>query len=103
MDTIAFIIALGVGVVLIGWYALNETRGEDGAAGALAVTAATADDGEESETAIEKRYRIRERVAPPKRAGLRRADAQAAYRMKSSAGAPDRADPEEIIERDKEY
>ena len=103
MDTIAFIIALGVGVVLIGWYALNEMRGEDGAAGALAVTTATADDGEESETAIEKRYRIRERVAPTKRAGLRRADAQAAYRMKSSAAAPDRTDPEEIIERDKEY
>lgn len=103
MDTIAFIIALGVGGVLIAWYAFNEARGEDGAAGALAITAA-AEDEDGGDDQIEKRYRIRERVAPVRRAGLRRTDAEAAYRKANAAKpAPDRSDPEEIFEADKEY
>lgn len=102
MDTIAFFVALMVGVVLIAWYALNEARGEDGTAGLLAITAVAT---EEDEVAAggDRRYRIRERLAPAKRAGLRSAETEAAYRMKSPAKTVDRREPEDVVEADKEY
>lgn len=104
MDTIAFIVALGVGVVLMVWYALNEQRGEEGSAGLLAITGEAHDDDEDSEAGdADRRYRIRERLAPAKRAGLRAGENAASYRAKPAAKKIERGEPEDIIEADKEY
>ena len=100
MDTIAFIIALGVGVVLIVWYAYNEATDEDGGVGLLAISV----DGvtEPASDAGAGRYRLRERLAPARRAHIR-AEAKSAYRMKAADKPSYRGDPDAIIEADKEY
>jgi hypothetical protein len=104
MDTIAFLVALLIGVVLIAWYAFNEARGEDGATGALAITAAASEEDDKEPGGGERRYRIRERLAPTKRAGLRPAEAEVSYRARTPAkAAVERGEPEDVIERDKEY
>ncbi len=105
MESIAYIVALSVGVALMAWYVANEARGTDGAAGFLAIGG----DGEyrEDDPTESARYRIRPRLTPDRRPSLRPGTPLRAYRMKAP-GRPsyrimgdDEADAG--AEADKEY
>lgn len=105
MDTIAFIIALGVGVAVVAWYAFNEAKGGAGALGILAIK----DDGEGEAgeaPADAVRYRARERARPAGRMSAGPAPPTKAYREKPSRAArrgPADGSAETDPESDKEY
>jgi hypothetical protein len=101
MDTIAFIIALLVAIVLIWWYALNEERKAGGSIGIFAIRdeASKAADASAPETV---RYRPRERVG--RQGGGLRPDALAeTYRMKPARRASSPIEDDAAVEADKEY
>ncbi len=77
MDALAFIVTLSVVVAVSFWYVANETRGEDGAIGMFAIGG-----GIKAAPPAAARYRLRERLTPVRRAGVRAPGAQPAYRVK---------------------
>jgi hypothetical protein len=101
MDTIAFIIALFVAIVLIWWYALNEERKAGGSIGIFAIRFETggADVAGAPETV---RYRTRERVAR-QGGGLRSNVPAETYRMKPARRAASPIEDDAAVEADKEY
>lgn len=101
MESIAYIVALCVGVALMAWYVANEARGTDGGSGFLAVGDAC-ERGADDKPFEPARYRIRQRLTPDRRAGLRPATAQKAYRLKASGRPSYRVTVDEAAEADKE-
>lgn len=96
MGNLVFIAALGVGVVVMVWYFVNEARGAEGTLGPFALK-----DGEgladpKEDAAEAARYRIRPRLRPERRAGLHPPAAQKAYRLKEAPRSSRRGenDPE---------
>ena len=100
MDSIVFIIALAVAIVVISWYVANEARGADGDFGLLALKGNAAPDGESDAAETSMRYRTRARLAPEKRGGLRAIGAEKSYRAKEAARS---RRGEDNVEGDKEY
>lgn len=101
MDTIAFIIALVVAIILIGWYALNEERKTDGSIGIFAIRG-EAGEADEPGAPEAVRYRPRARLARQS-GGLRSEVPAETYRMKPARRASLPSDDDAAVEADKEY
>jgi len=103
MDSLAFLITLGVAVAVIAWYVENEARHADGGIGVFAIGrkgAARADYGA-------PRYRVHERLTPDRGESPRSGRPVRAYRFKAQDKPAWRAcasrPVEATIEADKEY
>jgi hypothetical protein len=107
MDSLAFLITLGVAVAAIAWYVENEARHADGGIGVFAIgpkdaahSAARPGDGA-------PRFRVRQRLTPDRGTTLRTGRPARAYRFKAQDKPAWRADAsrsvETTIDADKEY
>jgi hypothetical protein len=103
MDSLAFIATLGVGVAVMTWYFACEARGSDGGIGLFAIK-----NGPEPSNAGQLdddlgRYRMKSRLTPDRRAGLRAPMPEKAYRAKADEKPAWRAEADGALEADKEY
>jgi hypothetical protein len=103
MESIAYIVALCVGVAVMAWYVANEARGADGTFGFLAIGGGAGDQDAGDEPLETSRYRIRPRLTPKRGAGSRSAAGQKAYRVKAPERLSYRINDDENAEADKEY
>ena len=108
MGNLVFIAALAVGVAVMAWYFACEAAGSDGDRGLLALKSGQAGRPDASPIAAGDlddggRYRLRERLAPGHRAGLRAAAPQRAYRVKTQGVPAYRQNGESDVEADKDY
>ena len=107
MDSLAFLITLGVAVAVIAWYVGNEARNADGGIGVLAIARGDAAQGAAGARDGAPRYRRRERLTPDRPGALRTGRPVSAYRNKAKDKPVWRAAEgrrvEAIIEADKEY
>jgi hypothetical protein len=96
MGGLVFIAALGVGVVVMVWYFVNEARGAGGTLGLFALRDGEGPADLKEDAAEAARYRVRPRLTPERRAGLHAPAAQKAYRLKEAPRPSWRAenDPE---------
>lgn len=100
MDTLVFIVALGVGLAVVFWYVANEARGGGADFGLFALKGGGAAGEDVEEGGASGRYRPRRRLAPEKRGGLKPAGAAKAYRIKGKART---GWSDDDAEADKEY
>lgn len=84
MDGLVFIAALGVGIAVSAWYALNEARGADGGVGIFALRGEAGPAPGQIDDAAAVRYRARPRLAPGKRADAQPPTGVRRYRVKSA-------------------
>lgn len=102
MDTIAFTIALGVGVAVMAWFVLNEEKKGGGALGLFAIRAGDAARSDAA-SAGAVRYRSRERLMPAQGARLRNPNAAKAYRVKSPGRPSYRSFPDGAARSDTDH
>ncbi|MCB2112186.1 MAG: hypothetical protein R3C42_02140 [Parvularculaceae bacterium] len=77
MDGLVFIAALGVVILIVGWYLANEAAGADGAVGLLALKGEPAAKGGDPSA---PKYRKKSRAAPARRGDRSRENSDRAYR-----------------------
>ena len=97
MDSVVFIAALGVGILLAAWYFANEDQGAQGDAGILALTTDTPADDEMEGKA---RYKMKARTKPKTGAVLNPPPTAKSYRIKEArSGAAPHSAPGERANR----
>ncbi len=99
MDGLVFIAALGVGIAVSAWYALNEARGADGGVGIFALRGEAGPAPEQTDAAAAVRYRARPRLAPGRRADPQNQTVVRRYRLKSA----ERPFRDDTVQADTEY
>ncbi len=84
MGSLVFIAALGVGVVVMVWYFVNEAHGAEGTLGLFALKEGEGLADLKEDAAEATRYRVRPRLTPERRTGLHAPASQKAYRLKEA-------------------
>lgn len=103
MDSLAFLLTLGVAVLVIAWYVENEAKNAAGGIGVFAIgrTDAAAGAGRANNDA--PRYRLRERLTLDRRGALRTGLPVRAYRFKTQDRPAWRPEASRNVEADEDY